>query len=358
MIEIKPTAGQTEQQLIEMYKSRGLYVTEKIVNGKTVKVALELDEMMLHLGIKSLEGQDETLAKYMTKMEEGNKKLQDINNGMQDMNNAKNLRETGKKTLSDKEITAAEAYRQYAEAWMQQVTEAVNKLPGSLEDLQKLLEGVKNSGNSAHAPYATTLLECVDAYKRWGGYGGGPSNIARDLAKGDLDNAFNAFISHFKAACVPVANPIDANGANNLWTASWLSEVVQKGDVGGFENLTLKAGAIQKLDKTPDVWDMLTGNLYKALQTGMLPAQLQAKIKALIDADLLPKDTKYTGALTPAEFEALQKNLSAAQSNQGTVNETISLNLNEASSKRQSVFTQLQTLLQTIEQAKQGLARW
>jgi hypothetical protein len=57
-------------------------------------------------------------------------------------------------------------------------------------------------------------------------------------------------------------------------------------------------------------------------------------------------------------LETIQKNISAEQSTQGTVNEELTLKLNQKASERSAIFTQLQALLQTMAQLRASLSRW
>jgi hypothetical protein len=58
------------------------------------------------------------------------------------------------------------------------------------------------------------------------------------------------------------------------------------------------------------------------------------------------------------QIEALQKSISEEQASVGAVNEQQNLKINEAVGKRSAVFTQLQTVLNAIIQARANLARW
>ncbi|MDR2161745.1 MAG: hypothetical protein LBO77_06375 [Desulfovibrio sp.] len=64
------------------------------------------------------------------------------------------------------------------------------------------------------------------------------------------------------------------------------------------------------------------------------------------------------GTVNIANLETWQKNVSAQQSSLGAVNEELTLTLNQKASERSAVFTQLQTLLQTMMQLRASLARW
>jgi hypothetical protein len=61
---------------------------------------------------------------------------------------------------------------------------------------------------------------------------------------------------------------------------------------------------------------------------------------------------------TIARMETWQKNISSQQSSLGAVNEELTLTLNQKASERSAIFTQLQTLLQTMMQLRASLARW
>ena len=119
-------------------------------------------------------------------------------------------------------------------------------------------------------------------------------------------------------------------------------------------------------NKLPAVFDGMLAHASMILHDNSIQQEfcqvtgdLWAKLESLSKEGLLQLGgiTKGTN-LTLEQLETLQKNLSTAQSSQGALNEDISLRLNEAASKRSAIFTQLQTLLQTIMQTRSALARW
>ncbi len=70
------------------------------------------------------------------------------------------------------------------------------------------------------------------------------------------------------------------------------------------------------------------------------------------------KDKLINGKnLTVDEMHQVQTALSSAQSSQGALNEEMSLTVNKVASERSAIFTQLQSLLQTLTQLLQTLSR-
>lgn len=92
------------------------------------------------------------------------------------------------------------------------------------------------------------------------------------------------------------------------------------------------------------------GKLSAATQTLLDKLNTEGKIT-------LGKDWKLDD-MTAEQLETLRSNLTTAQSSQSATNEEASMRLNEAANARSAIFTQLHTLLQTLMQATQSLARW
>lgn len=85
-------------------------------------------------------------------------------------------------------------------------------------------------------------------------------------------------------------------------------------------------------------------------------AELVSYIASLVGGGIISESD--LGDLSVEKVEALQAKLSTAQTTYGSLNEELSLKMNQAASSRTAMLTQLQTLLQTIMQARQQLARF
>ncbi len=134
-------------------------------------------------------------------------------------------------------------------------------------------------------------------------------------------------------------NPLTASGLYSAWVQ--------------MQDTTLAAG----LTSNAAVWNAC-GVAHRA-GSGAPTQEIQDKLNALVASGILNLGgIDITKGLTTAQLETIQKNLSTAQSSQGALNEDISLKLNEAASKRSAIFTQLQTLLQTLMQTRNALSRW
>jgi hypothetical protein len=113
----------------------------------------------------------------------------------------------------------------------------------------------------------------------------------------------------------------------------------------------------QKLQDLNDLQMTINDMLQTLRDGGEIPAATIKKYDELI-AKFPDLGAKYTSSTGIAQLETVQKNVSAEQSSQGAINEELTLKLNQAASQRSTIFTQLQTLLQTIMQARAALARW
>jgi hypothetical protein len=150
-------------------------------------------------------------------------------------------------------------------------------------------------------------------------------------------------------------NPAKAT-ANGL-TQITLPDPLTKNALGGVYDkmdATTKAAG-QAYDGTTCQAAVLIVN--RALRN-VFPPDIQRKLNSLAKVlDLGGLDISKPMSRKQLE-EVMQKNLTTAQSSQGAINEDASLKLNKAANDRAAIFTQLQTVMQTIQQARQGLARW
>ncbi len=91
-------------------------------------------------------------------------------------------------------------------------------------------------------------------------------------------------------------------------------------------------------------------------QLGDTDKKMIQKLKT--DGKITYDDTWDLSKLDAEKLETLRGQLTTAQSSQSATNEEASMRLNEAANARSAIFTQLNTLLQTLMQTNQNLARW
>lgn len=90
-----------------------------------------------------------------------------------------------------------------------------------------------------------------------------------------------------------------------------------------------------------------------------LSAETRALLTQLSEAKKITLDEAWKlDDMSAEQLETLRSNLTTAQSSQSATNEEASMRLNEAANARSAIFTQLHTLLQTLMQATQAVARW
>ncbi len=117
-----------------------------------------------------------------------------------------------------------------------------------------------------------------------------------------------------------------------------------------------QVGQLQALKDINTVLDAV--NTAKAGGTQLSPEN-QKLLKELKDSKKISYDDKWDISNLDAEkLETLRGQLTTAQSSQSATNEEASMKLNEAANSRSAIFTQLNTLLQTLMQVNQTLARW
>ncbi len=117
-----------------------------------------------------------------------------------------------------------------------------------------------------------------------------------------------------------------------------------------------QVGQLQALKDINTVLDAV--NTAKAGGTQLRPEN-QKLLKELKDSKKISYDDKWDISNLDAEkLETLRGQLTTAQSSQSATNEEASMKLNEAANSRSAIFTQLNTLLQTLMQVNQTLARW
>jgi hypothetical protein len=258
-------------------------------------------------GMAALVGQDAALAAKYAQMEKQSANLEDINLALTVLNDIKaGTRET--KLLGDKPIVLSDS---------------------EISKMRKLL------GNDVTLP--PLYKDCDDLSARL------EKAICQDIAK-----------QYTQFRDVPLSRIVyntDINLKNTLtsknpeYNSFWktASEIVQahKALLGSIDPAKKKIK-----DATPP--------------QQLMPAEQAAlgRLKANGISLTVPAAGKnFTGTEGLKALESLRTELSTAQTQQGQLNETLSLELNEIVGKRGAVLTQLQTILQSLVAARSQIAR-
>lgn len=148
---------------------------------------------------------------------------------------------------------------------------------------------------------------------------------------------------------------------------TFVASVLGQDDVlqGYLDEMTAQTRTLTDINDLLQSISSIKSNLQqgKAAYDGLsiTQAELTQKLESLAAAGVTGLAASFPNATASdiiTQLESLQSSLSTAQSSQGALNEDLSLRMNQAASSRAAMLTQLQTLLQTIMQSRQQLARF
>ena len=270
----------------------------------------ELLAAVVNKGLESLTGQDAALAGKYARMEQQSANVEDINLMLKALDGLKE-RATAKITLNLSDADKA--------ALCAELKLAATALPAEF---------------TTYAEYAAFVKKVNDAL----------DTNYRNLAL-DLQVAREAEIAKWKAACEAA---LEAGTP-----APPLHEYLQHSNI---KELEAKKRYVQGLR------DAVPGSVTEPNNLNVtLTSDEQAVLDRLraneISLTVPAAGTSFRGAEGLKTLVSLRAELSTAQTQQGQLNETLSLELNEIIGKRSAVLTQLQTILQSMLSARSQIAR-
>jgi hypothetical protein len=281
-------------------------------------------------GIGALVGQDAALAAKYAQMEKQSANVEDINLVLKALNDIKAGTRSEAASLDELLDLSDDQIAQLRNLLGENVS-----LPLSLKDSEALSKQIKEAEDALlykkllqDPKYADSVKRCEDRYGTFFNENGKPTMTLQAAKEKLLD-----LLSIYARSNASLGKQI-----HNLLSA--MSE----------EGPTLCT-----------MIDTATEDIKTSIQNAeLLPSEQAAldRLKANGISLTVPEAGKaFTDADGLKALDSLRTELSAAQTQQGQLNETLSLELNEIVGKRGAVLTQLQTILQSMLSARSQIAR-